>query len=175
LERRIGPLPCRSVALELALGLGVACSQSALPGRRLLQASTLFPLMLTPVVLGIAFASSFSFSYGIVNYGLGLVGSAPSSGWRPPWAYIAVIVTDAGTRRRSCSLFFLAGLQSIPEEYCRRRATRAPRPLLHVTAAALPVVFVASSAFVATFRVFDIVFVMTGERPPSHRNAPTSS
>ena len=40
-------------------------------------AIALFPLMLTPVVLGITFRILFNYSYGIVNHALDRMGIAP--------------------------------------------------------------------------------------------------
>ena len=72
-----------AVALELALGMGIALFlNQRLPGRRFLRAVALLPLMLTPVVLGITFRILFNYSYGIVNYALDRVGVDPWSGWR---------------------------------------------------------------------------------------------
>jgi multiple sugar transport system permease protein len=160
-----------AVALELALGLGIALFlNQRLPGRRLLRAVALLPLMLTPVVLGITFRILFNYSYGIV-YALDRVGVDPVV-WlgATPWAMIAVITTDVWNQTPFVTLLLLAGLQSIPEEYyeaARVDGAGAVLRFLHVTLPLLaPVVFVAVFwRFVATFRVFDIVFVMTGGGP----------
>jgi multiple sugar transport system permease protein len=127
--------------------------------------------MLTPVVLGITFRILFNYSYGIVNYALDRVGIAPVV-WlaATPWAMIAVIATDVWNQTPFVTLLLLAGLQSIPEEYyeaARVDGAGAVLRFLHVTLPLLaPVVFVAIFwRFVATFRVFDIVFVMTGGGP----------
>jgi multiple sugar transport system permease protein len=160
-----------AVALELALGLGIALFlNQRLPGRRFLRAVALFPLMLTPVVLGITFRILFNYSYGVVNYALDRVGIDPVV-WlaSTPWAMIAVITTDVWNQTPFVTLLLLAGLQSIPEEYYEAARVDAGAVLrfLHVTLPLLaPVVFVAVFwRFVATFRVFDIVFVMTGGGP----------
>jgi multiple sugar transport system permease protein len=161
-----------AVALELGLGLLIALFlNQRLPGRRLLRAVALFPLMLTPVVLGITFRILFNYSYGIVNYALDRVGVEPVV-WlaSTPWAMIAVIATDVWNQTPFVTLLLLAGLQSIPEEYyeaARVDGAGAVLRFLHVTLPLLaPVVFVAIFwRFVATFRVFDIVFVMTGGGP----------
>ena len=161
-----------AVALELTLGMAIALFlNQRLPGRRLLRAVALFPLMLTPVVLGITFRILFNYSYGVVNYALGRVGVDPVV-WlaATPWAMIAVIVTDVWNQTPFVTLLLLAGLQSIPEEYyeaARVDGAGAALRFLHVTLPLLaPVVFVAVFwRFVATFRVFDIVFVMTGGGP----------
>jgi multiple sugar transport system permease protein len=161
-----------AVALELALGLAIALFlNQRLPGRRLLRAVALFPLMLTPVVLGITFRILFNYSYGIVNHALGRLGVDPVV-WlaSTPWAMIAVIATDVWNQTPFVSLLLLAGLQSIPEEYyeaARVDGAGAVLRFLNVTLPLLaPVVFVAVFwRFVATFRVFDIVFVMTGGGP----------
>ena len=127
--------------------------------------------MLTPVVLGITFRILFNYSYGIVNYALDRVGVDPVV-WlaSTPWAMIAVITTDVWNQTPFVTLLLLAGLQSIPEEYyeaARVDGAGAVLRFLHVTLPLLaPVVFVAVFwRFVATFRVFDIVFVMTGGGP----------
>jgi multiple sugar transport system permease protein len=161
-----------AVALELALGLAIALFLSQrLPGRRWLRAVALFPLMLTPVVLGITFRILFNYSYGIVNYALGRVGVDPVV-WlaATPWATVSVVATDVWNQTPFVALLFLAGLQSIPEEHyeaARVDGAGAGRRFLHVTLPLLaPVVFVAVFwRFVGTFRVFDIVFVMTGGGP----------
>ncbi len=161
-----------AVALELALGLLIALFlNQRLPGRRFLRAVALLPLMLTPVVLGITFRILFNYSYGIVNYALDRVGVDPVV-WlaSTPWAMIAVIATDVWNQTPFVTLLLLAGLQSIPEEYyeaARVDGAGATLRFLHVTLPLLaPVVFVAIFwRFVATFRVFDIVFVMTGGGP----------
>jgi multiple sugar transport system permease protein len=161
-----------AVALELGLGLLIALFlNQRLPGRRFLRAVALFPLMLTPVVLGITFRILFNYSYGIVNYALDRVGVEPVV-WlaSTPWAMVAVIATDVWNQTPFVTLLLLAGLQSIPEEYyeaARVDGAGAVLRFLHVTLPLLaPVVFVAIFwRFVATFRVFDIVFVMTGGGP----------
>src|SRR5262249_10363051 len=108
-----------AVPLELVLGVGMAVFlNQRLPGRRFLRAVALFPLMLTPVVLGITFRILFNYSYGIVNYALGRVGVDPVV-WlaADPWAMISVIATDVWNQTPFVTLLLLAGLQSIPEEY----------------------------------------------------------
>ena len=108
-----------AVTLELTLGMAIALFlNQRLPGRRVLRAIALFPLMLTPVVLGITFRILFNYSYGIINYALGRVGVDPVV-WlaATPWAMIAVIVTDVWNQTPFVTLLLLAGLQSIPEEY----------------------------------------------------------
>src|SRR5262249_34142342 len=68
---RTGGFVVGAVALELTLGLTIALFlNQRLPGRRFLRAIALFPLMLTPVVLGITFRILFNYSYGIINYAL---------------------------------------------------------------------------------------------------------
>jgi multiple sugar transport system permease protein len=127
--------------------------------------------MLTPVVLGITFRILFNYSYGIVNYALDRLGVDPVV-WlaSTPWAMISVITTDVWNQTPFVTLLLLAGLSSIPEEYyeaARVDGAGAVLRFLHVTLPLLaPVVFVAVFwRFVATFRVFDIVFVMTGGGP----------
>ena len=137
-----------AVTAELALGLAIALFLNRqLPARRLLRALALLPLMLTPVVLGITFRILFNYSYGIVNYGLGRLGIDPVV-WlaATPWASLAVIATDVWNQTPFVTLLFLAGLQSIPDEYyeaARVDGAGAGRRFLHVTLPLLaPVVFV---------------------------------
>jgi multiple sugar transport system permease protein len=169
---RTGVFVAGAVTLELVLGLAIALFlHRRLPGRRLLRALALFPLMLTPVVLGVTFRILFNYSYGIVNHALERVGVDPIV-WLAamPWATVAVVATDVWNQTPFVTLLLLAGLQSIPEEYYEAAwvdGAGATRRFLHVTLPLLaPVVFVAVFwRFVATFRVFDIVFVMTGGGP----------
>lgn len=161
-----------AVSLELVLGFAIALFlNQRMPARRLLRSVALLPLMLTPVVLGITFRILLNYTYGVVNYALGLVRIDPII-WlaSTPWAMISVIATDVWNQTPFVTLLLLAGLQAIPEEHyeaARVDGAGAWRRLLHVTLPMLaPVIFVAVFwRFVATFRVFDIVFVMTGGGP----------
>ncbi len=161
-----------AVTVEFLLGLAVALFlNQRFRLRRVFRAVALLPLMLTPVVLGITFRILFNYFYGVVNFGLGLVGISPVV-WlaSTPWAMISVICTDVWNQTPFITLILLAGLQSIPEEHHEAARVDGAGPwqrLIHVTLPMLrPVIFVALFwRFVATFRVFDIVFVMTGGGP----------
>jgi len=166
---------CIAVSLELILGLGIALLLNLqFRGRRFVRSAVLLPLMLTPVVLGINFKMMFNYLYGLANYSLRMLGLSPIlwlSGM--PWAMIACFIAEVWNQTPFVSLVLLAGLQSIPSElYEAARVDGASRwqtfreislPLL--TPAILVAVFWRS---IATFRIFDVIYVMTGGGPVTY-------
>jgi len=161
-----------TVSLQLVLGLGCALILSkSFRGIRVLRALYLFPMMTTPVVVGLSWKILLNTELGLVNYFLGFLGIPPIN-WLsdPRWAMPSIILVDIWRSTPFVTMILLAGLLSLPTEPyeaaqidgCSRR-----QALMHIT---LPLLrpFIALAVLFRTmdaFRRFDTIYVMTGGGP----------
>lgn len=165
-----------SVALELALGLIFAVLlneqfRGQLPARLAMIA----PWALLTVSNGVLWAWILNPTYGVANtllMRLGLL-DAPKA-WLSDtfWTMNVIILADAWKTVPNMTLLLLAGLQPIPQDLYEAAevdgATRWQRfasitlPLLR------PVILVAVALrTIGAFRVFDIIYVLTGNGGPA--------
>ncbi|PPF52117.1 sugar ABC transporter permease [Rathayibacter sp. AY1C2] len=161
-----------TVPLELAGGLGLAVLlNSVLPARGIFRTVIVLPLVISGVASGMIAVTIFSESSGIVNKVLSSLGASPVA-WQSDGsaAMISVMLTAVWLRIGFNMVIYLAGLQSVsPELYEAARIDGATR---WQQFRALTVPLVGPSTFfllimnvIASFQVFDIVFVMTGGGP----------
>jgi multiple sugar transport system permease protein len=165
-----------SVALELALGLLFALLlNERFHGNFGARLAMLFPWGLLTVSNGVLWAWILNPTYGVVNsllLALGLL-HAPKS-WLSDtfWTIHVIILADAWKTVPIMTLLLLGGLQPIaPELYEAAEVDGATRwqqfsritlPLLR------PVLLVAVALrTIAAFRVFDIIYVLTGNGGPA--------
>jgi multiple sugar transport system permease protein/sn-glycerol 3-phosphate transport system permease protein len=154
------------LALLCALGLN-----TGLPGTRLLRSLYVIPWMATPVVMGYVWQWIFDGRNGALNGLIQLVGGQPID-WlhNASMAMISVSIVGVWSGVGYTMLFFLAGLQGIPEElYEAARVDGADRlqqlfmitiPLLRPT-----LLFVLVTGVIGSFQVFDTIFAMTKGGP----------
>jgi multiple sugar transport system permease protein len=161
-----------SLGFEFVLGLSIALLlNTQLKARRLFRSIAIMPLMLTPVVLGINFKMIFNYLYGLANWVVSLFGLDPIQWLSDPfWGMTSVVITEVWNQTPFVTLILLAGLQSIPlnlYEAARVDGANRLRVLWHITLPMLmPMIFVVIFwRSVALFRVFDIIFVLTGGGP----------
>lgn len=154
-----------SVSLEVLLALPLALAlDAALPGRGLFRAAALVPWVIPTVVSARIWGLLLDPELGpLVPEGVNWLGS-------PTLALFAAMFADAWKATPFVALLLLAGLQGIPQElYKAARVDGASRwqiffritlPLLK-PALLIAVLFRSLDAF----RVFDILFVLTGGGP----------
>jgi multiple sugar transport system permease protein len=154
------------VTVELVLGLAVALvMHRAVAARRWVRAAVLLPYGIVTVVSGFSWRYAFAPDTGFVNRWLGLGDLA----WfaHPATALLAICAAEIWKTTPFVSLLLLAGLSQVPEELleaARVDGAGAWRRLVRVTlpsmrnAVAVAVLFRTLDAF----RIFDVVFVMTG-------------
>ncbi len=168
-----------SVALTMVLGLAFALIlNERFHGRGVFRTLLLVPWVIPAVVVGIAWEWIFNSNYGVLNALLQQVGLIQEfRPWLgdPATAMPAVIVAKVWKEVPFASLLFLAGLQTIPAdlyEASRIDGAGAWRSFLHITLPLLRptilVVIVLQTMW--TFRVFDIIFVMTNGGPMDTTN-----
>jgi multiple sugar transport system permease protein len=167
---------CTSVGLEFALGLLIA---GLLPerfcGNLAARLATIFPWALLTVSNGVLWAWILNPTYGVANavlMGLGVF-TAPKV-WLSDtfWTMHVIILADAWKAVPTMTLLILAGLQSISHDLYEaaevdgatrwQKFSRITLPLLR------PVIFVAVALrTIGAFRVFDIIYVLTGNGGPA--------
>jgi ABC-type sugar transport system permease subunit len=163
-----------STGLELVFGMGVALLLYApLKGRWLFRTICVLPWALPTIVNGAMWRYFFDAQYGVVNAALTQIGLQSSyHAWlgSPFGALNIVILADVWKNTSLVAFFLLAGLTTIPKDlyeaaridgYGRWGAfVRITLPLLRPV-----IVVVLVLRTIEAFKVFDIIYVMTGGGP----------
>lgn len=159
--------------LSFAIGLGLALLLTEeLAGRNIIRALIALPIVIPPVVCGLAWKF-------LLNEKVGIIGAylIPLMGFKritilgnPLLALIAVIVVDIWSRTPLMFLIFLGGLQAIPNELYEVAEIDGAtfwQSLKNITLPLLkPAIFIALIIrFIDAFNMFDIIFVLTGGGP----------
>jgi multiple sugar transport system permease protein len=161
-----------AIFFEFVLGMGLALLLNHdLKGKNIMRSLILLPMMCTNVVIGLTFRLLFNYQFGLVNYYLTQLGFAPVQ-WlsNPTMAMRAVIIVDVWNTTSFVALLLLAGLQALPEEPYEaahidgasaiQRFRYLTLPLLRPT-----ILVVLIWRFIDTFRIFDVIYLLTGGGP----------
>lgn len=163
-----------SVALELILGLVLALAMDrTFRGRGAVRAALLIPWALPTVVAALLWRFLFDSQAGIVNaalVGIGLLDEPLVWFVRPVTAWVPVILADVWKTTPFVAILLLAGLQGIPRDLYESAAVDGAgrwKQLLHVTLPLLKPAFLVAMIFrtLDAFRVFDLIYVLTGGGP----------
>ncbi|MBY9075532.1 sugar ABC transporter permease [Nocardioides sp. WL0053] len=165
-----------STFLELTLGIAVALLLNApLKARWLWRSIVVLPWALPTIVNGALWRWIYNGQYGALNGLLDTVGISDTPvQWlgTPFLALNMVIVADVWKNTSIVVFFILAGLQTIPDdlyEAARIDGASAWRGFWRITmpllAPAIAVVLILRT--IEAFKVFDIIYVMTGGGPAS--------
>jgi ABC-type sugar transport system permease subunit len=161
-----------SVTLELTLGCVLALAMNrAFRGRGLVRAAILVPWAIPTVVAALIWRFMFDGDSGIVNAALASLGVDP-----PVWfvdrlaAWVPVVLGDVWKETPFVALLLLAGLLGIDAslyEAARIDGASAWRQFRHITLPLLKPALLVALIFRTrdAFRVFDLVYVMTGGGP----------
>jgi multiple sugar transport system permease protein len=108
-----------AVVIQVGLGLAVALFLHArFPGRSVLRAMMLMPLMMPPVITALMWKIMMaSTNAGLLNYGLSFVGIGPIN-WLGAVnsAMVSILIIDTWGNLPFVALILLGGLQSLPGE-----------------------------------------------------------
>ena len=163
-----------SVSLELSLGLALALAMNqAFRGRGVVRAAVLVPWAIPTVVAALLWRFMFDSQAGIANVILADVGLLRHPlVWfvRASTAWVPVILADVWKTTPFVGLLLLAGLQSIDKELYEAAATDGASAwwqLRHITIPLLKPAILVALIFrtLDAFRVFDLIYVMTGGGP----------
>ena len=161
------------MSIQLVLGCVLALAMNrAFRGRALVRAAVLVPWAMPTVASALLWRFIFEGRAGIANallVGLGLTNDPPVWFIRTGLAWVPVLV-DAWKTTPFVALLLLAGLQNIDAslyEAARIAAHRPWRQFRHVTLPLLKPAILVALVFrrLDAFRVFDLIYVMTGGGP----------
>ncbi|RAO37673.1 putative ABC transporter permease protein YesP [Micromonospora saelicesensis] len=161
------------IPLTLAASLGLALLLNRkLRGVRFFRTVAFFPYITSIVAIAIVWNQLFSPEYGPINALLGAVGVDNAPGWTTSstWSMPAVIIVGTWRYMGYYMLLFLAGLQTIPTQLYEAAETDGASPwqrFVHVTLPGLrhTTFFVTVLLTIESFKVFDLILVMTGGGP----------
>jgi ABC-type sugar transport system permease subunit len=163
-----------SVSLELSLGLALALAMNqAFRGRGVVRAAVLVPWAIPTVVAALLWRFMFDSQAGIANVllsDLGLLHHPLVWFVKATTAWVPVILADVWKTTPFVGLLLLAGLQSIDKELYEAAATDGASAwwqLRHITIPLLKPAILVALIFrtLDAFRVFDLIYVMTGGGP----------
>ncbi|GAB3749311.1 carbohydrate ABC transporter permease [Microlunatus parietis] len=142
-----------------------------LKGMKYFRALLVIPWMAAPVALGLVWGWIFDPARGAINSFLGLVGIAgPSWLSTPELALPSVAAVHVWQFAGYNMLFFLAGLQNIPESLREASALDGASAVRHFFTITLPLLrptllFVLITNVIGSFQAFDTIYVMTEGGP----------
>ena len=160
------------VAVQLLLGFLIAVIMNErLPFMRWLRFVFVAPMVIPPIAMGLMWRVLYTPHLGGLNFFLGLVG-IDGPGWltEPNWALVAIIIVAVWGWTPFVGLFFLAVMQSIPEELYEAGVIDGAtwvQSVRHITLPLLRPTF----AFIGIFRVieslgiFPIIYIVTNGGP----------
>jgi ABC-type sugar transport system permease subunit len=164
----IGHVP---LTLALALGLAMLLNRR-LKGIGFFRVAIFFPYITSLVAVAVVWNMLFSPDSGPINQFLQFVGVANPPGWTSSsdWAMPAVIITSVWRDMGYYMILYLAGLQAIPTELYEAAEMDGATPWQRFWNVTIPSLrpttfFVVVMLTVSSFKVFDLIVVMTNGGP----------
>ncbi|WP_010277289.1 carbohydrate ABC transporter permease [Paenibacillus senegalensis] len=169
---RTGMYAAVVVPLLFASSLGIAIlliQQVKMKG--LFRAIIYWPTMVSFIIVGLTWKWILGGSFGIANYLLSLFGLEPV-GWLtdPFFANASVVVATLWSRIGFFMVIFIAGLQSIPQEYYEAATIDGASKLRSFRSITLPLLkptslLVIMLAVIDAFKAYPLMFALTGGGP----------
>ena len=163
-----------SVTLELVLGLALAVAVDSMTrGRGIVRTAMLLPWAVPTVVVGLVWRFIFETPAGLMNavlVGSGAMADPPIWFADPEAAWVPIILADVWKTTPFVALLLLAGLQNIERSLYEAAQIDGASVWRQFTAITLPLLkpaLLVALVFrtVDAFRVFDVIYVMTGGGP----------
>lgn len=160
-----------SVALETVLGVAIALVMHAsFPGRGLFRAAVLVPWAIPTVVSAKMWQWMLHDQFGVINDALSKLGLISQNiAWtaEPDLALLSVIMVDVWKTTPFVALLVLAALQMLPRDCYEAARVDGVHPIKVFFGVTLPLIKPALVVAVTfrlldAFRVFDVVYIMTG-------------
>jgi len=159
------------LTLAAALGLALLLNRK-LRGVAFFRTVAFFPYITSIVALAQVWNMLFSPSYGPINQFLRTIGIAHPPGWTTSadWSMPAVIIVGTWREAGYYMLLFLAGLQTIPTQLYEAAKVDGANAWQRFVAVTLPglrptTFFVIVMLTIGSFKVFDLILVMTAGGP----------
>jgi multiple sugar transport system permease protein len=163
-----------ALSLELLLGVGMAVLLKSIPERwaRILGALYAMPLLVSPIIVGLIWRYLYDPTFGVIYYVLSWFGLDSVFGGleKPGWALFSIAIADVWETTPFVLIVAAAGLANIPKELyeaARIDGANAWRSLMQITLPLLKKVLLVVIIIRGTdaFRVFDIIYALTGGGP----------
>lgn len=163
-----GPL-----SIGVSLGAALLLNSKLVRFKGVFRSALFMPVVTTLVAVAVVWRYLYHPRYGLLNYGLGLIGVGPID-WLgdPTWAMPAIIVMAVWKNFGFNMIIFIASLQSIPQhlyEAARIDGADAWRQFRHVTLPLLgpTFIFVTLITLIGYFQLFAEPYIMT-QGGPAH-------
>ncbi|PNI07603.1 ABC transporter permease [Arthrobacter sp. AFG7.2] len=161
------------VPLTMALALLLAMLLNRkLKGIGFFRVAIFFPYITSLVAVAVVWNMLFSPDSGPINQFLNSIGIAETPGWTSSsdWAMPAVIITSVWRDMGYYMVLYLAGLQAIPGELYEAAEVDGASPWQRFWNVTIPSLrpttfFVVVMLTVSSFKVFDLIVVMTNGGP----------
>lgn len=158
----------------LALALAMTVRSFLVPSKNMqsfYRIAFFLPNLTSFVVIALMFTLIFNKDFGLLNQGLAAFG-LPKVGWLRE-TYLAmpsIVLVAIWTFLGINSLYFLSGLQAIPEEINEAASidgASRPQTFWHVTLPLLrpTILFVVVQAVIFSYQLFDLPYLLTGGGP----------
>jgi multiple sugar transport system permease protein len=167
-----------SLAFQHAIGFAFAVFfNKGFPGSGVLRALMLVVWVLPAVVSASLWRWIYSGSYGLVNGFLGLFGIETTEAYlvNPSTALAAVIIANIWVGIPFHMMLLYAGLQGVPVSLYEAASIDGASPWQRFTKITVPlmrpvIIIALLLGFVHTFKVFDLIYVMTSGGPAGATN-----
>jgi multiple sugar transport system permease protein len=170
-----------AVTCEFLTGLGIALVlQRQFRGAGFLRSVIMVPLFIVPVIVALIWRIVYNQEYGPLYYTLQAVGLASGKGaWGlsdPNMAMVFIVAASVWQIMPFVFLVFVAGLQGIPRELyeaSRMDGASTWQEFRYVTLPGLKslILFILLFRVMESFKVFDLVIMLTGGGPGSATEA----
>ena len=163
-----------SIALQFTIGFALALFfNKPFPGSGLLRSLLLLAWLLPSVVVGNIFRWMLDGDYGTINYFLLNLGVLEETHYwllDPTTALLGTVIANAWVGIPFNMLLLFAGLQTIPPTLYEAAGIDGAGPLARFVYITLPLMrpvalSVLLLCFIYTFKVFDLIYVMTAGGP----------
>ncbi|HEY0187271.1 MAG TPA: sugar ABC transporter permease [Cellulomonas sp.] len=159
------------LTLGLSLGLAMLLNRK-MRGMAFFRTVAFFPYITSIVAIAVVWNMLFSSDAGLINQVLMALGIDDPPGWTASatWSMPAVVIVSTWRDMGYYMLLFLAGLQAVPAELyeaARVDGANALQRFRNVTIPSLrpTTFFVTVMLTIASFKVFDLILVMTDGGP----------
>lgn len=142
-----------------------------LRGKGLFRAVFYWPVMISFIIVGLTWKWIFGSSFGVVNYLLELAGLQPVAWLSDPVnAKISVIIATLWSRIGFYMVIFIAGLQSIPQDYYEAAKIDGSSRLRTFFSITLPLLkptslLVVILSVIESFKQYPLMMALTGGGP----------
>jgi multiple sugar transport system permease protein len=163
-----------SLFIIVPLGLFVASmlNQRGLRFKGLFQTIYFLPMILSPVIVALVFTIVFDRNAGLLNQVLSAVVGTPAIGWLddPDWVKVAMVIVLIWRYTGYLVIFFLAGLQNVPQELYEAVALDGGGPFRSFVSVTLPslkpvIAFVTVIVTAGSAQIFEEPYILTNGGP----------